>query len=175
MVCTISAACVCTCRVCCDVFGAQIEAKSRESPFYEVSCLFVVSFRKRAFCRLATYKLVKPFWFQVTENYSTVCIFYISNQFFYMFCADLLIQPLLLRPPTDSCTGLISSSSTYGYCWIPGTYVQSMQWTPSLGSHLLPTLETFSLLQLSLQSHSWFYTVLLEVEDIAKQSSSLSP
>ena len=38
MVCAISAACVCTYRVCCDVFGIQIEAKSRESPFYEVSC-----------------------------------------------------------------------------------------------------------------------------------------
>ena len=44
VVCALSAACVCTYRVCCDVFGAQIEAKSRESPFYEVSCLFVCLF-----------------------------------------------------------------------------------------------------------------------------------
>ena len=41
----ISAACVCTYCVCCDVFGAQIEAKSRESSIYEVSCLFLVSER----------------------------------------------------------------------------------------------------------------------------------
>ena len=53
VVCAVSAACVCTYRVCCDLFGAQIEAKSRESPFHEVSCLFVCLFV--AFCRLPTF------------------------------------------------------------------------------------------------------------------------
>ena len=53
VVCTLSAACVCNYCVCRDVFGAQIEAKSRESSFHEVSCLFVCCF----FCKLPTYNL----------------------------------------------------------------------------------------------------------------------
>ena len=73
VVCAISAACVCTYRVCCDVFGIQIEAKSRESPFYEVSCFL---FQKEGLLQVSNLQPLVSKAF----NHS---IFYISNQFFY--------------------------------------------------------------------------------------------
>ena len=78
VVCTLSAARVCNYCVCCDVFGAQIEAKSRESSFHEVSCLFV------AFCRLPTYNLwlIKRFRFQTESLYTVFILFLLYILFF---------------------------------------------------------------------------------------------
>ena len=178
MVCTFSTSCTCNGRICCDVSGSQSTIEQGQPQFLQVSyrrpCHQTFQHLSTVVCLCVLYQRLDTGKLWEQELCKSLYV-HTSFTIWLAFCTGIIIRPLLLRLPIDSCTGLISSLSTYGYCWIPGTCVQNMQWAQFLGSHLLLTLETCSLLQLSLQLDSWDYTVFPEVEDIEKWSSSLSP